>query len=145
MKNIQVLVLAFVCVISSAFATAEKSSLGNWLSQKKYQNAKDLGTGAGVGVVGVGGLIGTGFVFKKMAQVAKEAIALKKQLHANPKDMSLRKKRQALIRKAIGLGIGGLVLGVLSGVAVGFSWFTGYSMGKEYMQERKQSLAPKKA
>jgi hypothetical protein len=59
--------------------------------------------------------------------------------------MSLRKKRRALIRKAIGLGIGGLVLGLLSVAAVGISGFTGYVMGKQYMSDRKQSLARQKA
>jgi hypothetical protein len=146
MKNIRVLVLAFVCVVSSAAPTADTFSKKGLLSKTNYKNAQDLGVFTVVpGAVGVGGLVGTGFVFKKIVRVAKEAIALKKQLHANPKDMSLRKKRQALIRKAIGLGIGGLVLGLLSVSAVGISGFTGYVMGKQYMSDREQSLARQKA
>ncbi len=137
MKNIQVLALAFLCSMSgtvsgtttgadSARAPAPEFSTREWLSRHK----KPLAVATGVGVAGIGGLVGTGFVIKKMVQVAKEAIALKKQLHANPKDVSLRKKRRALIRKAIGLGIGGLVLGVLSVGAVGIS-------GRSLNQERR--------
>jgi hypothetical protein len=44
--------------------------------------------------------------------------------------MSLRKKRRALIRKAIGLGIGGLVLGALSVRAVFYT-------GKSFNNARK--------
>jgi hypothetical protein len=68
--------------------------------------------------LGVGGLVGTGFITKKMVRVCKEAIALKKQIQANPKDCSLRKKRRTLIGKAIGMGIGGLVLFLLFGVGL---------------------------
>jgi len=128
MKNIQVLVLAFACSMSGVFvaetaadsgpAPAPEFSTMQWLKDNK----RPLGFVTGLGVAGVGGLVGTGFVIKKIVRVAKEAIALKKQLQVNPKDMSLRKKRRALIRKAIGLGIGGLVLGFLSGCAVGCSW-----------------------
>jgi hypothetical protein len=76
--------------------------------------------------LGVGGLVGTGFITKKMVRMCKEAIALKKQIQENPKDRSLRKKRRALIGKAVGMGIGGLVLFLVSG----FSLFLGMAGAK---------------
>jgi hypothetical protein len=79
------------------------------------------------GILGVGGLVGTGFITKKMVRMCKEAIALKKQIQENPKDRSLRKKRRALIGKAVGMGIGGLVLFLVSGLSL----FVGMAVAKE--------------
>jgi hypothetical protein len=144
MKNIQVLALAFLCSMSgTVLVAATKSDSGpapapefstrEWLSRYKER----LAVATGVGVAGIGGLVGTGFVIKKMVQVAKEAIALKKQLQVNPKDMSLRKKRRVLIGKAIGLGIGGLVLGLFSVGAVGLSGLGLNGSRKRYSRDRE--------
>jgi len=71
--------------------------------------------------LGVGGFIGTGFLFKKIAHVCRESIVLLKQIKQTTKDyrknVFLRKKRRALISQAIGMGIGGLVLGLVSGAS----------------------------
>jgi hypothetical protein len=142
MKNIQVLALAFLCSMSgtvsgaatkSDSARAPEYSVMQWLPKEKAR----VGVGVTLGTAGVGGLVGTGFVIKKIVRVAKEAIVLKKQLQANPKDMSLRKKRRVLIGKAIGLGIGGLVLGLLSVGAVGLSGRVAQIGRRDYLEEKR--------
>jgi len=86
--------------------------------------------------LGVGGLVGTGFVTKKMVRMCKEAIALKKQIQENPKDRSLRKKRRALIGKAVGMGIGGLVLFLASGVSLFLSMGIAKTIRGAYAQDK---------
>jgi hypothetical protein len=136
------IVCALIFTVSAAQNLEHQFSFKVWLSRYDYENAKKLGFAAAVGAAGVGGLVGTGFVIKKIVRVAKEVIALKKQLQLNPKDMSLRKKRRALIGKAIGLGIGGLVLGLLSGAAVGLSAKEFFELGGQYSNIKGISQLP---
>jgi hypothetical protein len=86
--------------------------------------------------LGAGGLVGTGFITKKMVRMCKEAIALKKQIQENPKDRSLRKKRRALIGKAVGMGIGGLVLFLVSGLSLFVSMTVAKAIRVEYAQDK---------
>ena len=87
--------------------------------------------------LGAGGLVGTGFITKKMVRVCKEAIALKKQIQENPKDRSLRKKRRALIGKAVGMGIGGLVLFLVSGLSLALSMVGVENIRKHYLHDKR--------
>jgi len=115
MKSIRNILLAVLCGMScsvvGASATRAKPqpfSFIGWVKNDDGMRVADkrgldqprqsrIGYGeaflaaAGLLALGVGGLVGTGFITKKMVRVCKEAIVLKKQIQENPKDRSLRK------------------------------------------------------
>ena len=84
-----------------------------------------------------GGCVGTGFMIKELVSVCKKAVALTNQIRQNPKDPGLRKKRRKLIGKAIGMGIGGMVLAIMSQSLVpqfvlkGARFYTNYNRSKD--------------
>jgi hypothetical protein len=153
MKRFCLLGVTIVCALSDVFAAATESSptptpqfsTRQWLIRYKNPLSRHISYHISFGLAGLGGLVGAGFTIKKTVHVIREAIALKKQLQANPTDITLCKKSRALVGQAILWGVGGLVLGVLSGSAVVWNSTRLKKYPKLYMRHKNhfKRLSPK--
>lgn|GEM_PF-4215438 len=91
--------------------------------------------------LGVGGFVATAFVIKKMICLCKEAIIIAKQIKQNTKsykkDLLLRKKRHAIIQKAVNMGIGGVVLLIMTGFFVVINAALLKDLRNRYVEDKK--------
>ena len=126
-------------------ARSEPWSLYEWMKKshfgsRPYSNGTCSAISGILLGVGAGGLVGTGFVLKKIGRVCGEAVALAKQIKKDPENKALRKKRRILIGKAVGMGIGGFVLMLFSALSLGIGGAGFNALHESYNNDYKFAL-----